>query len=141
MRRCEKIRGMRKWWVRSMSRGQKNSLAKMRRWFPCGPRWNQLRLSPCENPYILGRRNTWWHRSLCGRQVNCLGSSPCPADFGGTNFPVPWEAGKVISSPTRIFSHVLTIQEGRKIQFKQGRWTHGWPGAGMINGSAFVKPR
>src|SRR3989304_6085707 len=43
-----------------MSRGQKNSLAKMMRCSPCCWQWNQLQLGPKANPYVF----IWFYSKL-----------------------------------------------------------------------------
>src|SRR4030042_1071558 len=61
-----------------MSRGQKNSLAKIMRCSPCCRLGNQLWLDPKANPYV----STWFYSklpaSLSGRQVNRWGSFLSP---------------------------------------------------------------
>src|SRR4030042_6068985 len=76
-----------------MSRGQKNSLAKMMRCSPCCRKWNQLRLSQKAIPMYLHGFVPSCLRPFAEGRVS-VGDNSCPPDFGGANFSVPWTTGK-----------------------------------------------
>ena len=97
-----------------MSRGQKNSLAKMMQCSPCCRKWNQLWLGPKANPYV----STWLcsklPASLRGRQGIRWGLFLSPRFWsasGGRIFPTPGQQEGF--SPSRFyFFHSFPHQGG-----------------------------
>src|SRR4030065_2906265 len=85
-----------------MSRGKKNSLAKMMRCSPCCRQGNQLRLNPKANPYV----STWFcsklPASLRGRQVIRWGSFLSPR-FCRREFSRPLDTKKGFPHPDLNF--------------------------------------
>ena len=95
-----------------MSRGQKNSLAKMMRCSPCCQQGNQLRLGPKANPYV----STWFcsklPASLRGRQGIRWGSFLSPRFWsasGGRIFPTPGQQEGFSPSRFEFFHSFLAV--------------------------------
>src|SRR4030066_1803599 len=76
-----------------MSRGQKNSLAKMMRRSPCCRRGINFGQAQRPIPMYLHGFVPSCRRPFAEGRVSVVDHS-CPPDFGGANFSVPWTTGK-----------------------------------------------
>jgi hypothetical protein len=92
----------------SMSRGQKNLLAKMRPWVSFCRRENIPWLFLQASSSLLTRGRPDWLAFLCGSQ-GYHSCRFCPADFGRPNFPVPWTTRKADSVIHFIFLHLFRL--------------------------------
>jgi len=88
-----------------MSRGQKNSLAKMMRCSPCCRKWNQLRLGPKAIPMYLHGFVPSCRRPFAEGRVS-VGDHFGPPDFGppqADEFSRPLDNKKGFPHPDLIF--------------------------------------
>ena len=88
-----------------MSRGQKNLFAKMRPWFPFLLAGEYTLVAPV-GKFIGSYRTLSPVAGVSLRKPrDIVVHNFSPADFGGTNFSVPWTTGGADSESIEFFSH------------------------------------